>query len=172
MSEPFVAEIRIFGFNFAPVGWAQCEGQLLPIAQNAAVFSLLGTSFGGDGRSTFGLPNLQGNAPMHWGNGAGLSVRDIGETEGEATITLTSSQIPAHTHPVECNTGDGDDYGPPGRVWAPDAAANNEYATSTDSHMAPAAISTQGGGLPHNNLQPYLVMNFCIALEGLFPSRS
>jgi microcystin-dependent protein len=171
MSEPFVAEIRIFGFNFAPVGWAQCNGQLLPISQATAVFSLLGTYYGGDGRSTFGLPNLQGSAPMHWGNGPGLTPRSIGETGGESTVALTSTQMPQHTHTVNCNTADGDDYGPPGNVWAPDAAGNNLYAASSNGQMAAAAIAAQGGGQAHNNLQPYQVLNFCIALQGVFPSR-
>jgi len=172
MSEPFVAEIRIFGFTFAPTGWAQCNGQQLQISQNTALFSLLGTNFGGDGRTTFGLPNLQGDAPMGLGQGPGLTARVIGETGGESQVILTTSQMPAHTHTATCNTADGDDYGPPNRIWAPDAAGNNLYATSANAQMAPAAIPSQGGGQAHTNLQPYLVLNFCIALQGIFPPRS
>jgi microcystin-dependent protein len=172
MSDQFVAEIRAFGFNFAPTGWAMCNGQLLPISQNTALFSLLGTTYGGDGKTNFALPNLQGSAPMHQGQGAGLSQRFLGEAGGENQVSVLASQMPAHSHPVNCNTADGNDYGPSNNVWAPDAAGNNEYAGTSNAQMSPAAISTAGGGQPHNNLQPYLVLNFCIALQGIFPPRS
>ena len=170
--DPFVGEIRAFGFTFAPVGWAMCNGQLLPITQNTALFSILGTTYGGDGRSTFGLPNLQGVVPMHFGQGGGLTQRVLGETGGSETVTLLQSQIPAHSHPVGCNTEIGDQYGPPGNLWAEDAAGNNEYAAVPNGSMATSAIGPTGSGLPHDNMQPYVVLNYCISLQGVFPSRS
>jgi microcystin-dependent protein len=172
MSQPYVAEIRIFGFNFAPIGWAQCNGQLISIQQNTALFSLLGISFGGNGQSTFALPNLQGSAPLGWGQGPGLSSRDIGQTGGVATVALSAQQMPAHTHPVECNTAAGNTYGPALHDWAQDAGGSDQYAVSGGSSMSASAISIQGGGQAHNNLQPYLVLNFCIALQGVYPPRS
>ena len=172
MSNPFVAEIRIFPFNFAPRGWAFCDGQILSISQNTALFSLLGTTYGGDGKSNFALPNLQGSTPMGFGQGPGLTLRDLGETGGETTVSLLVSEIPAHTHTANCNSGMGDQYAPPGNFWATDAGGNNEYAATANNVMASNAVGIAGGSLPHNNLQPYLVLNFCIALQGVYPPRS
>jgi len=172
MSNPFVAEIRIFPFNFAPKGWAFCDGQLLSISQNTALFSLLGTTYGGNGTSNFALPNLQGCAPMHSGQGPGLSFRDLGETGGSASVTLLETEMPAHTHAANCNSGMGDQYSPAGNFWATDAGGNNEYNTGGGSLMAAGAVANAGGSQPHNNLQPYLVLNFCIALQGVFPPRN
>ena len=176
MSNPFVAEIRIFGCNFAPKGWAQCNGQLLALSQNTALFSLVGTFYGGDGRSTFGLPNLQGNAALGMGNGAGLTSRVIGETEGEASVTLLATQLPSHTHTANANIpGNSADPGNT-TVWGNSGSqrpAPNIYATTagTPVGMNGAALGLSGGSLPHNNMMPYLVLNFCIALTGVFPSR-
>lgn len=173
MSNPFLAEIRIFAGNFAPKGWALCDGQLMSISQNTALFSLLGTTYGGDGKSTFGLPNLQGRAPMHPGQGPGLSDHVIGETSGSQTVTLSQSEMPAHNHTANCNAGMGDQYAPTGFFWATDAGGNNEYASTSDGKvMATGAVAPAGGNLPHNNLQPYLVLNFIIALQGIFPARN
>ena len=173
MADPFVAEIRIFGFNFAPRGWAFCNGQLLPLSQNTALFSLLGTTYGGDGKSTFALPNLQGCAPMHPGQGAGLSLHDLGETGGTDTVTLLESEIPAHTHGMRASLDDADLAIPqPTRSLA--KASANLYNTSTAGGTSPLALqglTLAGGSLPHNNMQPYLTMNFCIALQGVFPPR-
>jgi microcystin-dependent protein len=171
MSEPFVAEIRIFAFNFAPRGWAFCNGQLLPLSQNIALFSLLGTTYGGDGMSNFALPNLQGRTPLHQGQGPGLELIDLGESGGEAVVTLLPSELPAHSHAANCVSGMGDQYGPPGMLWATDAGGNNEYDPDGTANMAPDALQNTGGAA-HNNLQPYLTMNFCIALQGVFPPRS
>ncbi len=172
MSEPFVGEIRVFGFNFPPIGWSSCAGQLLPISQNTALFSILGTNFGGDGRTNFALPNFQGKVPLHVGTGNGLSPRVIGETGGVAQVTLSVAQMPAHTHAVNCNSGSGTSYGPANNVWASNAGGANEYAATANAAMAANALSAAGGGQPHNNLQPYLALNFCIALQGIYPSRS
>lgn len=172
MADPFVAEIRIFPFNFPPKGWAFCDGQLLPISQNTALFSLLGTTYGGDGRTNFALPNLQGNVSMHPGQGPGLSLHDLGETGGSDTITLLQSEIPSHSHQANCNRNTGNDYGPTNDIWAPDAGGNPQYGASADTFMASDALGPTGGGQPHNNLQPYLVLNYCIALQGVFPPRS
>jgi len=172
MSEPFVAEIRIFPFNFAPTGWAFCDGQLISISQNTALFSLLGTTYGGNGINNFALPNFQGCAPMHSGQGPGLSLRSLGETGGSDTITLLATEIPVHTHAANCNAGTGDQYSPAGNFWATDAGGNNEYNATAGSSMAAGGVANTGGSQPHNNLQPYLVLNFCIALQGVFPPRS
>ena len=172
MSDQFVAEIRIFGFNFPPVGWALCAGQLLPISQNTALFSLVGTYYGGDGKTTFGLPNLGGAVPIHQGQGPGLSPRALGQTGGVETVTLASSQMAVHTHGAACNTGNGNDYGPGGDVWAKDAGAGNEYAPAASGQMNTASLTPAGGGQAHNNLQPYLSMNYCIAMQGIYPPRS
>ncbi|HYQ86708.1 MAG TPA: tail fiber protein [Bacteroidota bacterium] len=175
MANPFVAEIRIFPFNFAPKGWAFCDGQLMPISQNTALFSLLGTTYGGDGRSTFALPDLQGCAPLHFGQGPGLSLRDLGERAGSDTVTLLQTEIPAHTHGVSGRNSVGQDVSPQGDVWATPGAARglNMYNQSAGGapQMSPAAFSTAGSSLPHNNLPPYLTLNFCISLQGVFPPR-
>lgn len=176
MADPFVAEIRIFGFNFAPTGWAQCNGQILPISQNTALFSLLGTVYGGNGQSTFALPNMQGNAPMHPGQGPGLSLHDLGETGGSETVTLQQTEIPAHNHNIATHNLDAGGLQNPGpTVILAKSAQGNAYQTTTNAsltQLAFQALTPTGGGLPHNNLQPYLVLNFCIALQGVFPPRS
>jgi microcystin-dependent protein len=174
MANPFVAEIRIFPFNFAPKGWAKCDGQLLPISQNTALFSLLGTYYGGDGRSTFGLPNLQGSAALHWGQGPGLLLRDLGESGGTPEVTLLKTELPAHTHNAVGNSGDGSLPGPVNNVWAGPGADRDLFCydpTATSITMAPAAVSVNGGSLPHNNYMPYLGLMFCIAMQGVFPPR-
>jgi microcystin-dependent protein len=172
MSDQFVAEIRIFPFNFPPIGWAMCDGQLQPIVQNTALFSLLGTQYGGDGKVTFALPDLQGRLPMHAGSGPGLTPRTQGEQDGSEAVTLLTAEVPPHTHTAHCQSTDGDDYGPTNNVWAQDAGGNNEYAATANATMNPGQLLPVGGGLPHSNLQPYLVLNFCIALQGIFPPRS
>ena len=176
MADPFVAEIRIFPFNFAPKGWAWCNGQLLPISQNTALFSLLGTTYGGDGKSTFALPNLEGSAPMHPGQGPGLSLHDLGETGGSETVTLLLSEIPLHPHTLMCQSQDPADQPAPSplRTFAPSQNAT-AYGPSNGSpivQMAPLALTLAGGDLPHNNMQPYLTFYFCIALQGVFPPRT
>jgi len=177
MSDQFVAEIRIFGGNFAPLGWAFCNGQLLPIAQNTALFSLLGTNFGGNGTSTFGLPNLQGAAPLGMGQGPGLTNRAIGQTGGEPTVTLLSTQTPAHNHNAQAAATGGTDS-PTGTVWGEAREGKTPvhlYAPSnagTNVAMNASVLSPVGGGQPHNNLQPYLVLTFIIAQQGIYPSRS
>jgi len=174
MADPFVAEIRIFPFQFAPKGWAFCAGQLLPISQNTALFSLLGTTYGGDGKSTFGLPNMQGNAPMHPGQGPGLSLHDLGETGGSQFVTLLQSEMPAHSHSVNANVNPANLAAPsPLRSFAR-SAPGTAYKTTNQNltNFAPEAIGPAGGDQPHNNMQPYLTLNFCIALQGVFPPRS
>jgi microcystin-dependent protein len=170
MADPFVAEIRIFPFNFAPTGWAFCNGQILPISQNTALFSLLGTTYGGDGRSTFALPNLEGSAPLHPGQGPGLSVYDLGQTGGSDTVTLLISEMPAHSHTLRGSPQLGDSPVPTNNSLA---RFNNAYQTNATGlvSMAPEALPPAGGSLPHNNLMPYLTLSFCIALQGVFPPR-
>ena len=173
MSDPFVAEIRIFPFNFAPTGWAFCNGQLLPISQNTALFALLGTTYGGDGKSTFALPNMQGNAPMQPGQGQGLSLRDLGEMSGVETITLLVSEIPVHTHTLSGTGEDGTQGSLTATVIPATSVGGNAYQSNT-SGLQPMnfnSLPPAGGGLPHNNMQPYLTLNFCIALQGVFPQR-
>ena len=176
MADQFVGEIRAFPFNFAPVGWAFCNGQLLSISQNTALFSLLGTFYGGDGRSNFALPNLQGSAPMHMGQGPGLSQRDIGETGGEQNVTLLLSQIPSHRHQATGVAANGDQVSPAGNTWATAHSGpktkDNVYSTTAGSTMNAVALATAGSSQPHDNMPPYLVLNFCIALQGIFPARS
>lgn len=175
MADPFLAEIRMFAGNFAPTGWAFCNGQLLTISQNTALFSLLGTSYGGNGRSTFGLPNMQGNVPLHRGQGPGLSDYALGDTGGSATVTLLTSQLPPHTHTAQTDTaGGGIDTPSTASSWGtagrgkPAAYA----AASALTAMSPSAIATTGSSQPHNNMSPYLAVNFIIALQGVFPPRS
>ena len=173
MSDQFVAEIRIFPFNFPPRGWAFCDGQLLPISQNTALFSLLGTTYGGDGKSTFALPNLQGSAGMQPGQGQGLSLRDLGEIGGSETVTLLISEIPLHTHNVMVSADPGNVQIPTATVSLARASGGSAFSNSTAGlvAMAPQALAPAGGSLPHNNMQPYLTLNFCIALQGIFPQR-
>ena len=173
MSDQFVAEIRIFPFNFPPTGWAFCNGQLMPISQNTALFSLLGTTYGGDGKSTFALPDMQGNAPMQPGQGQGLSLRDLGEMSGVESITLLQSEIPVHTHSLSANAFQGDKTVPGPTVSLAESQGGNFYVIPTPALTAMAfqSLAPAGGGLPHNNMQPYLTLNFCIALQGIFPQR-
>lgn len=176
MANPYLAEIRIFAGNFAPKGWALCNGQILPISQNTALFSLLGTNYGGNGTSNFGLPNLQGMAPMHWGNGAGLTPRVIGETGGEVAVGLTSNQVGVHQHGWLCGAAGskGENNTVTGEVNADTATGTFQaYATtSSGPAMSPGLIQpTQASG-SHENRQPYQVLNFIIALQGVFPPRS
>ena len=175
MADPFVAEIRIFPFTFAPKGWAFCNGQILPLSQNTALFSLLGTTYGGNGQSNFALPNLQGSAPMFWGQGPGLSNYDIGQAGGSPTVTLTIPQMPAHSHPVMAYTGDPADSRIPSSstsLGSPAPGTLYDANVTQLATMSQQAISSLGGGQPHNNMMPYLTYNFCIALQGVFPPRS
>jgi microcystin-dependent protein len=170
MADPFVAEIRIFPFNFAPKGWAFCQGQLLPLSQNTALFSLLGTVYGGDGKSTFALPNLQGSAAMHPGQGSGLSLRDLGQIGGSETITLLVSEMPVHTH-IANGSDEDDDSTLPGAHAYGKLSVAYAPANSPLGAMAPQSLAPAGASLPHNNMQPYLTLSFCIALQGVFPQR-
>jgi microcystin-dependent protein len=170
MADPFVAEIRIFPFNFAPRGWAWCNGQLLPLSQNTALFSLLGTTYGGDGKSNFALPDLQGRTPMHPGQGPGLSLHDLGEAGGSETVTLLESEIPSHTHTLRALNDDGLSETPIGNVPAKNKFYNTDLAQPLTS-MSPSALMPSGGDQPHNNMQPYLTFYFNIALQGVFPPR-
>ena len=177
MADPFVAEIRIFPFNFAPKGWAWCDGQLLPLSQNTALFSLLGTTYGGNGKSNFALPDLQGRAPMHPGQGPGLSLHDLGETGGSETVTLLESEMPAHAHGIFASLAAADEEGqkpPAGAVPGVQQNTNQMFAALQGNPltaMAPESLAPAGGDQPHNNMQPYLTFYFCIALQGVFPPR-
>ena len=174
MADPFVAEIRIFPFNFAPKGWAFCDGQILPLSQNTALFSLLGTTYGGDGKSTFALPDLQGSAPMHIGGnqpGPGLSLHDLGETGGSETVTLLVSEIPAHAHAFIVSRALANERLPGAQLLAKGVGIGQYAPPSALTQLAFQALPPAGGSLPHNNLQPYLTLNFNIALQGVFPPR-
>jgi microcystin-dependent protein len=175
MSSPFVGEIEIFGFNFAPLGWAQCQGQLMPISQNTALFSLLGTQFGGDGKTTFALPNLQGQIPVGQGQGPGLSQYVVGETAGSETVTLTLAEIPSHTHtlPVDAGDGRGPAPSPTTVLGATGRGAMDVYAAAATSGatMTVNSVGFSGGSQGHNNMMPYLTLNYCISLQGIFPPR-
>lgn len=173
MSSPFIGEIRLVGFNFPPLGWAQCDGQLLPISQNTALFSLLGTQFGGNGVSTFGLPDLRGRVPIHQGQGPGLSPYVMGQMAGSENTTLLASQMPAHNHLINANTGGGTQASPANGFPAVESTGTSlNYAAAQDTTMAPPAVSIAGGNQPFSNVQPYLCVNFVIALQGIFPSRN
>jgi microcystin-dependent protein len=167
VSEPFLSEIRLVSFNFPPKGWAFCTGQLLPINQNQALFSLLGTTYGGDGRVNFGLPNLQGRSPNHIGNGFGL-----GQFGGEQSHTLTAGELPAHLHPITSSDSAANTADPTGAYLANSSNNNFIDRTSADGAMDPSTISATGGGQPHNNLQPFLCLTYIIALQGIFPSQN
>jgi microcystin-dependent protein len=172
MSDPFVAEIRMFGFNFAPTGWAQCNGQLLPISQNTALFSLLGTFYGGDGKSTFALPNLQGSTTVHQGQGSGLSQYFLGQSGGSQFVTLLESEMPAHSHTWKASGQDGTNQSPVNELTAVGVGGVQMYAApGTTTQLNFNALAPAGGSLPHNNMMPYLVVNFCIAMQGVFPPR-
>ena len=173
MADPFVAEIRVFPFNFAPKGWAFCNGQLLPISQNTALFSLLGTVYGGDGKSTFALPNLEGSVAVHPGQSTTGTQYFLGETSGTETVTLLQSEMPAHTHTLTAAGGDEHETNVPTGNSLTRSSLNIYSSTLTPLvQMAmPQALAPAGGGLPHNNMMPYLTLNFCIAMQGVFPPR-
>ncbi|OBZ15961.1 MULTISPECIES: phage tail protein [Bacillales] len=167
MAESFIGDIRLFGFGFTPKNWAACEGQLLPINQNQALFSILGTTYGGNGTTTFALPDLRGRAPVHIGNGINL-----GGKAGEAAHTLTYSEMPAHNHIAQGTEKTASEYSPIGHAWAVPGVNSGSYATTPNTTMSPNALSTAGGSQPHSNMQPYLAMNYCICTNGIFPSRN
>jgi microcystin-dependent protein len=174
LSDQFVAEIRVFPFNFAPKGWAWCDGQLIPLSQNTALFALLGTNYGGDGKSTFALPDLQDRAPMHHGQGPGLSPHALGETGGSETVSLLEGEIPVHSHTLRASI----ENGTQGTLTTGAAVASSVggalYQSNISASLAPMAaqaLAPAGVGGPHNNMQPYLTCYFCIALEGVFPQR-
>jgi microcystin-dependent protein len=173
MSEPFIAEIKIFAGNFAPRSWAFCDGQLLPISQNTALFSLIGTTYGGDGRTTTALPNLQGRAVMHPGRGPGLTSRRLGEKGGVETVTVSEAQMPNHTHTLAARPSSASTSTATNNYFA-NVTGANFYSDSTSSmvNMQSGLLQNAGGGEPHNNMQPYIAMYFIIALQGLYPSRS
>jgi microcystin-dependent protein len=170
MATLFLGEIIMFGGTFAPSGFALCNGQLLPISQNDALFQLIGTTFGGDGVSTFGLPDLRGRIPMHQGQGAGLSTRVMGESSGSENVTLTVGQMPSHGHTLNAQSGNGNRPSPAGNYWA--ASTVRQYAPASNAAMKPASVGGAGGNQPHPNIMPFLVVTFAIALQGIFPSRN
>ena len=167
MSEPFLAEVRMVGFNFAPRGWALCDGQILPINQNQALFSLLGTTYGGDGRTTFALPDLRGRTPIHFGDG-----NSLGSKSGEESHTLNFSELPRHTHPAKASASDADKTDPDGNTWAARSGGTNFGTRGADKSLSGESIGLTGGGQAHENMQPFTVINFVIALQGIFPSRN
>lgn len=167
MASPFLGQITVFSFGYAPKGWALCNGQLLPINQNQALFSLLGTFYGGDGRTSFGLPNLQGRVPVHMGSGFTL-----GQSGGEDNHTLLVTELPAHSHQANCSMSAATVASPAGKFWAADNAGNLPYSTTGAAAMAGGSITPTGGGQPHNNLAPYIGLNFAIAMQGIFPSQN
>lgn len=171
MADPFVGEIRILGCSFAPRGWATCEGQLLPISQNTALFSVLGMMYGGDGRSTFALPDLRGRAPMMWGDGPGLTDRSQGQAGGAATVTLDTSQMPAHNHRAAASTLDANSGAPAGNVAAISSGGTPYRNGPLDTALDPQTLGMAGADQPHDNRQPFLVLQFCIALQGVYPPR-
>lgn len=173
MSYPFIGEIRNFGFNFAPRGWAQCNGQLLAISTNTALFSLLGTMYGGNGTTTFALPDLQGRVPIGRGTGPGLTTRVQGDESGAETTTLLTTNLPAHSHALNAKAGIGNQAAPSGHLLAASDQRNSQYTSAgADTAMATTSIGSTGSGTPIDIMPPYLVMNYCIALEGIFPSRN
>ena len=172
MPAAFVGEIRIFAGDYAPTGWAMCNGQLMPISQNTALFSLLGTTYGGDGRSTFALPDLRGRAPMQFGQGFGLTPRTHGETVGAETHTLGLPELPGHSHPLGAKAGNGTQDAAAGGVMARSPAGIPQYATVPNSSLAVDTVTSSGGSQPHNNMQPYLALNYIIALQGIYPQHS
>jgi microcystin-dependent protein len=173
VADPFVAEIRIFAFSFAPKGWALCDGQLMPISQNTSLFSLLGTTYGGNGSTNFALPDLQASAPMHPRQGPGLSNHDLGETGGTENVTLLQSEFPVHKHTLNASTQPGEDPSPAGEALARSTGASLYQTDSATRQvqLAPSAVGVMGSSLPHNNMQPYLTLSFHIALQGVYPPR-
>lgn len=177
MMDPYVGEIRIFAGNFAPRGWAFCNGQLMPISQNTALFSILGTIYGGDGKTNFALPDLMGRAPMHQGTIPGGSTYPIGEQTGAASVTLTTAEMPSHAHAAMANSQSGNTSNPEGAVWAKNPGSRGVsptpiYSASPTVPMNPLSLAPAGGGAPHDNMQPYLGVGFIIALAGVYPPRS
>ena len=172
MSEPFLGEVKMFGGNFAPRGYALCDGQLMPIAQNTALFSLLGTTFGGDGRTTFGLPDLRGRSLLYAGNGPGLSIRVLGQKAGQASVTLTSAQMPAHTHQLRASSATASTGTPGATVALAATATASVYRADTSLVATAAPLANSGGGQAHENRQPWLGVNFIVALQGIYPSRN
>jgi len=170
MANPYVGEIRAFGFNFAPRGWATCDGQIIPISQNTALFSILGTTYGGNGISNFALPNLQGATPLGQGQGPSLSTYVLGQSGGTETVTLGINELPSHNHTANAVAAPGTLLSPQGRATA--EVRGGTYAATHDATMNAAALAANGNGLPHNNMPPYLTVTFCIALQGVFPPRS
>lgn len=174
MSEPYLGQIMLVGFNFAPRGWALCDGQILPINQNQALYSLIGTTYGGDGRTTFALPDLRSRVPLHQGSGPGLDSYTLGEKTGVETVTLTTAQLPSHTHTAYCYSDSADAITPVQKVWASEQSqAFPVYSDQTpDQTMNGNSLTHSGGSLPHTNLQPYIAVYFCIAMQGIFPPRN
>ncbi len=174
MSDPFLCEIRLFGFNFAPRGWMRCEGQLLAISQNVALFSILGTTYGGNGTTTFALPDLRGRSPVHWGQGPGLQPHGLGEVGGESAVSLLATEMPSHTHAVSAVAGVGTSEVPNSATLAQSSIRSDLYTNSvnTMTTMSPTTVGVAGGSQAHNNMPPYLAAAFCIAVEGVFPTRN
>jgi microcystin-dependent protein len=169
---PYIGDIYVFAGTFAPRGWAFCEGQILSIAQNQALFSLLGTTYGGNGQTTFALPDLRGRVPMHFGQGPGLSPRTLGEKSGSETVTLLTTELPPHIHSVTASSDNGVRTGPANGVWASSTRGDAQYSATADTTMNPGALGPAGSSAPHNNMQPYLAIRFIIALVGVYPSRT
>ena len=172
MSSPYVGEIRMFGGNFAPVGWAFCDGSLQSIAQNDVLFNLIGTTYGGDGQTTFGLPDLRGRVPIHAGTGPGLSTRNLAETSGTESVTLTPTQMPLHAHLPIAGPAEGTATSPGGQSWAASTATLPYTASAANTTMNAGALAPTGGNQPHENMTPFLTVTFIIALFGIFPSQT
>ncbi|RYD66793.1 MAG: phage tail protein [Sphingomonadales bacterium] len=169
MAQPYVGEIRMFAGNFAPAGWMFCEGQLLPISENETLFQLVGTTYGGDGQETFSLPDLRGRVPIHMGTRAGITY-SLSEASGVESVTLTSQQIPSHTHPMLASSGASTTNNPGGNILGASPSVDLFYGASPDANLAPTAVTSAGGSQPHDNMQPYLCVDFIISLFGVFPS--
>ncbi|HEX8430198.1 MAG TPA: tail fiber protein [Longimicrobium sp.] len=170
MAQPYVGEIRMFAGNFAPLGWEFCNGQLLPISENETLFQLIGTTYGGDGESTFALPNLQSRVPVHFGNGSDGQSYPLAQTDGTETVTLTSQQIPVHSHSFLASTAFADQTSPAGNIPGQPTVAQLYFAAPPTSAMAPSAVTPVGGSQPHDNTQPFLCINYIISMFGIFPS--